>query len=167
MLPRDWFKGSLCMNLRGRDGVFAGGTRDGSVPGLFALRASRPCTLACAGPAWASVVWLFQMSESKRGGGPAKARREGFCRRGRISIVAPLGRSFGYCHSRRNERSAASLTKTPSAQIHAEAPSSTDGQSGPARSGLDERCRQRTRASDPARATYLIKLQALNSTNRP
>ena len=40
------------MPLRGRDGAYAGGS----------------------GSAWASVVWLFQMSESKRSGGPAKAR---------------------------------------------------------------------------------------------
>jgi len=39
------------------------------------------------------------------------ARPEGFRRRSRISRVAPLGRSDGYCHSRRTTRSAASPTK--------------------------------------------------------
>jgi hypothetical protein len=75
-----------------------------------------------SGSAWASAVWSFQMSEPKRGEGPAKARPEGFCRRGRISIVAPLGRSYGYCRSCRIERSAASPTKTRSVQSYSEAP---------------------------------------------
>jgi len=62
------------------------------------------------------------MSEPKRGGGPAKARPEGFRRRSRISHVAPLGRSYGYCHSRRTARSAASPTETRSAQTCSEVP---------------------------------------------
>ena len=75
-----------------------------------------------SGLAWASVAWSFQMSEPKQGGGPAKARPVGFRRRSRISHVAPLGRSYGYCHSRRTARSAASPTETRSVQTCSEVP---------------------------------------------
>jgi len=64
------------------------------------------------------------MSEPKsESEAPHRPVPNGFCRRGRISIVAPLDRSyFGYCHSRRTDRSAASPTKTRSAQSYSEVP---------------------------------------------
>jgi len=62
------------------------------------------------------------MSEPKQSGGPAKARPEGFRRKSRISRVATLGRSYGYCHSARTTRSAAFPTETRSAQGYSEVP---------------------------------------------
>jgi len=62
------------------------------------------------------------MSESERCGAAAKARPEGFRRKCRISRVAILGRSYGYCHSARTTRSAAFPTETRSAQGYAEVP---------------------------------------------
>ncbi|MEM7053714.1 MAG: hypothetical protein AAF446_04110 [Pseudomonadota bacterium] len=84
------------MTLHGRDGAFAGGS----------------------GLAWASAVWSLQISEFKRGGGPAKARPEGFRRESHIPRVVLLGRSYGYCHSHRTTRSAAFLTETRFVQRH-------------------------------------------------
>ncbi len=83
--------------------------------------ARRVCA-GCSVAALASAVWLFQISEPKRSGAPAQARPFGFRRRSRISRVAILGRSDGYCHSDRNTRSAASPTETRSAQSDSEVP---------------------------------------------
>jgi len=75
-----------------------------------------------SGTVWASAVWSFQISESKRGGGSAKTRPVGFRRKSRISRVAPLGRSYGYCHSCRTTRPAALPTETRTEHSFSEAP---------------------------------------------
>ena len=58
---------------------------------------------------------LAFLSEPKRGGRPQR-RPVGFRRKSRISHVANLGRSYGYCHSACTARYAAFPTETRSAQ---------------------------------------------------
>ena len=90
-------------------------------PLYHSARARRVCA-GCSVAALASAVWLFQISEPKRIGAPAQAGPVGFRRRSRISRVATLSRSYGYCLSARTTRSAASPTETRSAQGGTEVP---------------------------------------------
>jgi len=94
---------------------------DAREPLNHAAWARRVCA-GCSVAALASAGWLFQISEPKRIGAPAQARPVGFHRRSRISRVAILGRSNGYCHSARTTRSAASPAETRSAQSGSEVP---------------------------------------------